>query len=242
MARLNKIHIQNYRVHKNTKIFTGTKKIGNFLVLVGKNDIGKTTILNALDVFFNGKDICDGDFYQDDQEIIIECTFGDELLKRSIPKNGKYIPNLCRNKLYKLPKFAFFDITNQYDYSEIANYTIDDLIMVVENQISRFIKYNKDEYFDDNIENFAEDDELTALLLQWKDLLEDFNQFNKKISIISRGAGVQRVCALYFHIMQSIMKSNVAEYIFAIDEPELSLHPEQQRKFIQILNVNFVYF
>jgi AAA15 family ATPase/GTPase len=234
MAMLNKIHIQNYRIHKDTKIFVGAKKIGNFLVLVGKNDIGKTSVLKALDIFFNERIVCDNDLYQDKQDIIIECTFGDKLIQRTI-KYGNFTPDtlLCQKEL---PKFAFFDIVNQYDYSEIANYTIDDIIMVVENQISRFIQYNKDEsFYDESIESFAEEDEMAALLIQWKDLLEDFNEYNKNITIESRGAGVQRICALYFHIMQSIMKSNVAEYIFAIDEPELSLHPEQQRKLIKIL-------
>lgn len=47
MAVLNKLHIKNFRVHKDTLI----EKIGKLLALVGKNDIGKSSVLDSLDVF-----------------------------------------------------------------------------------------------------------------------------------------------------------------------------------------------
>ena len=84
MAMLNKIHIQNYRIHKDTKIFAGAKNIGNFLALVGKNDIGKTSVLKVLDIFFNEREVSNNDFYQDNQDIIIECTFGCNSIQRTV--------------------------------------------------------------------------------------------------------------------------------------------------------------
>ena len=47
--KLEKISIQNFRGYKD-KI---TLDLSNFTALVGKNDIGKSTIMDALDIFFN---------------------------------------------------------------------------------------------------------------------------------------------------------------------------------------------
>ena len=50
--KITKIKIENFRGYKEKT----TIKIDNLSVFVGKNDIGKSTILEALDVFFNDKD------------------------------------------------------------------------------------------------------------------------------------------------------------------------------------------
>ena len=52
MARLKNIKLSNFRIHKDTEI----ENIDNFLVLVGKNDTGKSSILYALDFLFNNRE------------------------------------------------------------------------------------------------------------------------------------------------------------------------------------------
>lgn len=52
--RLQEITIKNFRAYKSETVF----KLDDLTVIVGKNDVGKSTILEALDVFFNdGKGI-----------------------------------------------------------------------------------------------------------------------------------------------------------------------------------------
>ncbi|QXP78842.1 MULTISPECIES: ATP-binding protein [Winogradskyella] len=47
--KIKKIKIENFRAYENETII----EFGNLNVFVGKNDIGKSTILEALDIFFN---------------------------------------------------------------------------------------------------------------------------------------------------------------------------------------------
>ena len=51
MTMIEKIEIKNFRIHKNTKI----ENIGSFLTLVGKNNVGKSSVLLALQKLFNPK-------------------------------------------------------------------------------------------------------------------------------------------------------------------------------------------
>ena len=51
MVKIKEVSIQNFRSYKERISFS----LENLTVLVGKNDIGKSTILEALDIFFNDK-------------------------------------------------------------------------------------------------------------------------------------------------------------------------------------------
>ncbi|MBR4678971.1 MAG: AAA family ATPase [Bacteroidales bacterium] len=71
----------------------------------------------------------------------------------------------------------------------------------------------------------------------WKAILDDFTDTTFRIR--KRGSGVQRLCALFsFAVKKTSMLSaedDNVNMVFAIDEPEISLHPNQQRKLIQCL-------
>jgi predicted ATP-dependent endonuclease of OLD family len=80
--KLKSLRIRNFRSY-NSEI---TIDIDNLTVFVGKNDIGKSTILEALDIFFNDKnavikldenDFNKSNFKSGDDEIIIAATFTD---------------------------------------------------------------------------------------------------------------------------------------------------------------------
>ncbi|MBN2663989.1 MAG: AAA family ATPase [Bacteroidales bacterium] len=47
--KISKIRIKNFRGYKESSEID----FGNLTTIVGKNDIGKSTILEALDIFFN---------------------------------------------------------------------------------------------------------------------------------------------------------------------------------------------
>ncbi len=48
--RLSKLKIENFRCYKDEIVFG----IEDLTCIIGKNDIGKSTILDALNAFFNG--------------------------------------------------------------------------------------------------------------------------------------------------------------------------------------------
>lgn len=74
--KLCEVILKNFRgYYPETRI-----KIDNLTALIGKNDIGKSTILEALDIFFNQAkiDVGDRNVFHNDEETIIGCVF-DEL-------------------------------------------------------------------------------------------------------------------------------------------------------------------
>ena len=74
--KLREVVLKNFRsYYAETRI-----TIENLTALIGKNDIGKSTILEALDIFFNQTKIDSGDrnVFHPDEETVIGCVF-DEL-------------------------------------------------------------------------------------------------------------------------------------------------------------------
>ncbi len=72
--KLEKLTIKNYRCYKNETVF----KVDDLNCLIGKNDVGKSTIMEALDAFFNDN-IDTGDLSTncDGNEIEITCEFSE---------------------------------------------------------------------------------------------------------------------------------------------------------------------
>lgn len=73
--RIGKALIQGFRAFKEMN----EVGLGSFTTIVGKNDTGKSNILHALDIFFNGSPD-DGDFNRDqdaDAPIIIQVSFSE---------------------------------------------------------------------------------------------------------------------------------------------------------------------
>jgi predicted ATP-dependent endonuclease of OLD family len=72
--KLNKLKLKNFRSYsQETEI-----DVSDLNVIIGKNDVGKSSILEALDIFFNGKpdknDLC---IENDNSRIEITCIFSD---------------------------------------------------------------------------------------------------------------------------------------------------------------------
>lgn len=70
--KLRKIKIENFRGYKENEI-----KLSDLNVIIGKNDVGKSTMLDALNVFFENEKPLENDtnVYLDNKEIIITCCF-----------------------------------------------------------------------------------------------------------------------------------------------------------------------
>jgi len=70
-VQINKISITNFRGIKELEI-----PLTNLNMLVGPNGLGKTTVLDAITIFFSNMMIDDIDFYQDtDEDVIFSITF-----------------------------------------------------------------------------------------------------------------------------------------------------------------------
>lgn len=72
--KLNKLKLKNFRSYsQETEI-----DVSDLNVIIGRNDVGKSTILEALDIFFNGKpdkdDLC---ISNENSQIEITCVFDD---------------------------------------------------------------------------------------------------------------------------------------------------------------------
>ena len=74
--KITRIAIENYRGIKEEQQIT----LNNFSSIVGKNDSGKSIILNAIASFLNLKDypISNSDFNNPEDPITIACTFYSE--------------------------------------------------------------------------------------------------------------------------------------------------------------------
>lgn len=70
--KLVKVKIENFRGYKNNEI-----ELSKLSVIIGKNDVGKSTLLDALNIFFENEKPLENDanVYSDKNEIIITCFF-----------------------------------------------------------------------------------------------------------------------------------------------------------------------
>ena len=72
--KLEKLTLRNFRCYKDETVF----KVDDLNCLIGRNDAGKSTIMEALDAFFNDNiDTGDLSTNNDDNEIEITCEFSD---------------------------------------------------------------------------------------------------------------------------------------------------------------------
>ncbi|MER7403068.1 AAA family ATPase [Streptomyces sp. NPDC000070] len=68
--RISNLHVQNYRGLRDLQI-----PISQFGCIIGENNAGKSSILQALDIFFSGPTLKDSDFYNARNILRIEVTF-----------------------------------------------------------------------------------------------------------------------------------------------------------------------
>ncbi|WP_157848330.1 ATP-dependent nuclease [Streptomyces exfoliatus] len=101
--RISNVHVQNYRGLRDLQI-----PVSQFGCIIGENNAGKSSILQALDIFFSGPTLKDSDFYDSSKPLRVEVTFEeikDEDMARlaeehrgrieKVAEGGKL--TLCRN-------------------------------------------------------------------------------------------------------------------------------------------------
>ena len=76
--KLCKLILKNFRGYESLHVDLNE----DINVIIGKNDIGKSTIMEAMDIFFNGNssskiDVDDLNIYAEEKEIQISCLFSE---------------------------------------------------------------------------------------------------------------------------------------------------------------------
>lgn len=226
MANLRGIKLTNFRIHKDTTI----PQIDDLLVLVGKNDTGKSSILKAFDIFFNGdangdnkvalrKD--DVSFGQNPDKLNLKVDFVQGVsivvsFNESKEPNYELInpDNLDIDDNYKQSFiYKFFPAEGSYDES-IGDRRIGDLLDSKRGSANYTLK------------KFVE---------KWDVVLQEYKNSSRPIS--EHGTGVRRLCSLFNFLSEKVVKMKTEEnnLVIAIEEPEISLYPNQQRLLMQAL-------
>jgi len=279
--------ILNYRALEHVSI-----PLQRFSVILGENDVGKTSFLYALDAFFsNGKISDENEFFNMDPKNNIEIL----LTFDGIPTSGEFDDIKRKNgsilikKVFSFDKpptskvvldegiekdidkkllkewfssdgFHFIpvrrDLTVQFTMAKTAllgktlrakmkNALADDsskkCVDDIKNILAKSIKepqkilqsFLQEQMHDEDIKLIFEDLEVDPIEgVSFKVKLSDDKISN--IVIQNRGAGTQN--NLIIALFRLIAKLHVGNYfIFAMEEPENSLHPKAQRQLLSVL-------
>ena len=108
--KLKQLKVENFRCFK----YEATIDLDDLVVVVGRNDAGKSSLFDALDIFFEGKaapdreDLC---VYTRDSTVRITCVFSD--LPSQVVIDVQHTTDLASE--YLLNDEGFLEITKTYD-------------------------------------------------------------------------------------------------------------------------------
>jgi len=108
--QITQVHIQNYRALKDI-----TFSISPFNCIIGENNTGKSSLMNAIHSFLDGKKLKDSDYYNKDNPVIISADFiigSSDLILITDEEHRRRISTLIKNKSLRLTrKFPLNDNT-----------------------------------------------------------------------------------------------------------------------------------
>lgn len=111
--KISKLKLKNFRGYKNVSVAFDE----NFNVIIGRNDIGKSTILEALEIFFNNEtvkvDIDDKNVHSEEPSMSIQVSF--------LPEDKEYTIDTVPtdlNKEFLLDSNGFLNIKKVWDCSK----------------------------------------------------------------------------------------------------------------------------
>lgn len=135
-------------------------------------------------------------------------------------------------KIYKTYLNGGSNIFNILFFKEYENHDLEDLFF--EGSLDEIIN-KSDEIlarFDQYVKTVREND----IAYLWEQYLNSFG--SKNINLAKRGSGFKRLCEIYYFTMSALSKirnNSQKHIILAVEEPEISLHPSQQRDIVQRL-------
>ena len=85
------------------------------------------------------------------------------------------------------------------------------------------------------VDQFIASDRQKDIAFFWEEYLNSFGSMNIKLS--KRGSGFKRLCEIYYFTMSKLSEFSIngGPIILAVEEPEISLHPSQQRDIVNRL-------
>ena len=198
--KIQKLHIENFRSIKNQTI----ENIKDALILIGKNNAGKSAIINAIRAFWGDIGLDKGDFYKNSKNIIIEITFSisDEYLKNlfydskfgfaKIPSSAKEFNLLNEGTIwsestyndYKNKRDEFIEINNieelENQFYSIWLHAITNKFSIINNQFIVRLKSCNDDCKVKYYINDKETRDITLLLPNIAFINDDRNFFEEE--------------------------------------------------------------
>jgi predicted ATP-dependent endonuclease of OLD family len=288
--KITKAEIKNFRALETVSV-----ELNEFSVILGENDVGKTSFLYALEKFFSQKKLADQkDWYKGetdepiqviltfsdlpaeetdenftglirkDESIIISATFGfdakPEYNATLDDTSSLPVPSGLLKKWFSQNSFHFIpvrrDINVQFTMAKTALLgkllrtkmktaledagaadSLEKISSLLEGAITepreKMEGYLKEQLNKDAIKLEFDDLEIDPVEgVNFSVHLSDDQA--RGIDIASRGAGTQN--NLIIALFRLIAEANMAEnFIFAMEEPENSLHPKAQRQLLSVI-------
>jgi len=256
--KIKNLHIQEFKGLSDIRI----DNCDDINAFVGKNNSGKSSILHAIDIaslahhagHWNNfqpklaiKDLINnaGDFeisitYENGHETIIKAhenfnpIISNQLPNDEKPKSILILPDVGMglvNRQQRTPKWIF----NQIERREFGNVNSLEILYAIKYYAERNEKDLTRKNYNDiivEISNYFPDIETLD-----SDLTEEhvptltYEEYGKKLDILYSGTGLK-------HFLDVLVKTTLSNAkIILLDEPELGLHPDLQRKFFEYLHL-----
>lgn len=136
--RLTQLAITNYRALRDITI-----PLSRFGCLIGENNAGKSTILQALSLFFSGSKLASSHFFDDSKPVRIAVTFegvGDANLARLTEEHRTRVAGIVKNGRLVLVRVYGTDGKSSLQYNTLtpndARFSVDAIAALLRNQRS----------------------------------------------------------------------------------------------------------
>src|SRR2546422_961391 len=260
--KLVRLRIRNFRCYKDEIAVD----FDDMTAFIGKNDVGKSTVTDALDIFLNdgAPDKNDasksGDAKDVDQKVNAQLrhrireTVGDlKLQSVFVPLNDDNAKRAWEGIRPYIPVFALFksdrpSTDQDPEAQDPLKAAVKEAIKQKEaelNAITTHVETEVKRIAQKTLEKLKEMDPNLAQQLnpqfaapKWESLFKASITSDDDIPINKRGSGVKRLILLNFFrakAEQQGKEKNYASVIYAIEEPETSQHPHNQRILVSAL-------
>jgi len=259
--KIKDIEIQNFKGLKSVEL----QDCKHINAIIGKNNSGKSSILHALDMvglalslrqwnLFQPK-LEIKDLFADTGEFSIRLTYEDEsvLEIKANPESGYYNPIFnpqepSEEQRYKsvliLPDVGLGMLRRQHrtplyiieqvesrNYSEVNALEILYAIKFYANRSERGLSPASYEVIIEEIKNYFPDiDDLTSDRTEQDIATLMYTEHGRRLDVLYSGTGLK-------HFLDVLLKTTISgAKVILLDEPEMGLHPDLQRRFIEYLH------
>lgn len=254
--KLKSINIQNFKGLENVSL----TECGNINAIVGKNNSGKSSILHAIDMAglalevntwdrfqpkLEVKDLFSntGNFsldltYEDNSSIKIATNAGFAPTKSPNPVDAQKFKSILiwpdvgagmLQRQHRTPQW----IISQVDNRNFSNVDSLQILFAIKFYALRNERGLTPKIYTDLIEEikkyFPDIEEIDSSRTETDIATLTYNEYGKKLDILYLGSGLK-------HFIDVLLKATISNAkILLLDEPEMGLHPDLQRRFISYI-------